>query len=485
MVRDGRKQVGRQERGDEQQLGSQEQGGKQQGHQEKENQQLDDPSSDRLEKSKTLFQDIREKFEEESRLKDDKILSDVNKQLHGRYFTAHKAIQSGKGDKLTEELEAAQMMEPTAAVGTKYGEAFTGSANEISVVYVLSVGNPGYNESVHATKESCQLRYREIMSQGASFIEMLTYNLRGGNIKPIQSMLEKHSEKLQMLRQGGSFDDLPKPEKKQHEQRPKHWAENIAEDSLDIEPAVARKIAKNKSVTSKKTAEDEDDDEDGEVSGDEDAAPAQGSSRRKRRTTGILRPASTTRNNVDEDADGNANEFNDEDGSNEVAAKQNKKAPTTARGSSRRTTTPSAAPTADEQRFFAKLPANVHAIGTTTSTALAGKIFVISGTFKILITQKRVSDIITKHGGKVGACITGKTSYVVLGEKATAKVRENIEKTNTQTLNEGELFAMISGRQKAVAGAGSSSGSASNPAANDEEVSDEESQPLKKRLRRS
>jgi len=78
----------------------------------------------------------------------------------------------------------------------------------------------------------------------------------------------------------------------------------------------------------------------------------------------------------------------------------------------------------------------------TDDGALAGKIFVITGTLPSM-SRDEAKDLIREAGGKVTGSVSGKTDYLVAGENAGSKLAK-AEKLNVATLDEAGLRILLS-----------------------------------------
>ena len=74
---------------------------------------------------------------------------------------------------------------------------------------------------------------------------------------------------------------------------------------------------------------------------------------------------------------------------------------------------------------------------------LSGKTFVLTGTLPSM-TRDRAKELIQEQGGKVTGNVSGKTDYVVAGDKAGSKLAK-AEKLGVTVLNEDELKALLAG----------------------------------------
>jgi DNA ligase (NAD+) len=83
------------------------------------------------------------------------------------------------------------------------------------------------------------------------------------------------------------------------------------------------------------------------------------------------------------------------------------------------------------------------ASSSNSSSTLAGKTFVITGTLSI--GRDEMKTLIESHGGKVAGSISSKTHYLLAGENAGSK-KANAEKLNVQIIDEAELAALLDGR---------------------------------------
>ncbi len=75
------------------------------------------------------------------------------------------------------------------------------------------------------------------------------------------------------------------------------------------------------------------------------------------------------------------------------------------------------------------------------SGPLSGKVFVITGTLPNM-SRDDAKDLIQQAGGKVTGSVSGKTDYLVAGEKAGSK-RSKAEKLNVTVLDEAALEELI------------------------------------------
>jgi len=76
-----------------------------------------------------------------------------------------------------------------------------------------------------------------------------------------------------------------------------------------------------------------------------------------------------------------------------------------------------------------------------TSGALAGKIFVLTGTLPTL-SREEVKKKIQEAGGKVSSTVSNKTSYVILGDNPGSKKKE-AEKLGIMFLTEESFLSML------------------------------------------
>ena len=81
---------------------------------------------------------------------------------------------------------------------------------------------------------------------------------------------------------------------------------------------------------------------------------------------------------------------------------------------------------------------------TQVSSVLEGKTFVVSGVFSHF-SREEIKAHIEQHGGKVSGSISGKTDYVVAGEKMGPEKLKKAEKLGVPIINEEEYLGMVSG----------------------------------------
>jgi replication factor C subunit 1 len=91
---------------------------------------------------------------------------------------------------------------------------------------------------------------------------------------------------------------------------------------------------------------------------------------------------------------------------------------------------------------------------------LLGKTFVVTG-IPPSITREDMEDLIKRHGGRVTSAVSGKTSFLVVGNEPGQTKVDKAKKMKTPQIDEDGLFDMISSAN----GANGSSEAASAPAA--------------------
>ena len=75
------------------------------------------------------------------------------------------------------------------------------------------------------------------------------------------------------------------------------------------------------------------------------------------------------------------------------------------------------------------------------SDLLEGKRFVISGTFTR--SREEVKNLITAHGGKVLASVSGNTDYFLTGEKVGPSKMKKATELNVLIINENDFMSLI------------------------------------------
>ena len=73
----------------------------------------------------------------------------------------------------------------------------------------------------------------------------------------------------------------------------------------------------------------------------------------------------------------------------------------------------------------------------------AGKTFVVTGTLS-KYTRDHVHELIERHGGRASSSVSGKTDYVLAGEKAGSKLAK-AEKLGVSVISETDFEQMIEG----------------------------------------
>ena len=77
----------------------------------------------------------------------------------------------------------------------------------------------------------------------------------------------------------------------------------------------------------------------------------------------------------------------------------------------------------------------------TSSDALAGKTIVISGTFAH--SRDELKALVEKHGGKSSGSVSGKTSFLLAGEKPGPEKIRKCEELGIPVISEEDFFSMI------------------------------------------
>lgn len=90
---------------------------------------------------------------------------------------------------------------------------------------------------------------------------------------------------------------------------------------------------------------------------------------------------------------------------------------------------------------LAELGVNMLARVEQRGTALAGSVFVLTGTLPTM-SRKEASDLIEKHGGKVTSSVSKKTTYLLAGEEAGSKL-DKANALGIPVLTEEQLMEML------------------------------------------
>ncbi|WP_339656627.1 NAD-dependent DNA ligase LigA [Flavobacterium frigidarium] len=86
----------------------------------------------------------------------------------------------------------------------------------------------------------------------------------------------------------------------------------------------------------------------------------------------------------------------------------------------------------------------VETINPNATTKLAGKVFVVSGVFKVY-SRDELKKAIEDNGGKVGSSITSKTDYVIAGDNMGPAKLEKANKLKVTILSENEFTQILNG----------------------------------------
>ena len=81
---------------------------------------------------------------------------------------------------------------------------------------------------------------------------------------------------------------------------------------------------------------------------------------------------------------------------------------------------------------------------TAAGSQLEGLTFVVSGVFE-RFSRDEIRAHIEQHGGKVAGSISGKTSYLLAGEKMGPEKRKKAEKLGVKIISEQEYMEMVEG----------------------------------------
>jgi DNA ligase (NAD+) len=72
---------------------------------------------------------------------------------------------------------------------------------------------------------------------------------------------------------------------------------------------------------------------------------------------------------------------------------------------------------------------------------LEGKSFVVSGVFSI--PRDELKQLVERHGGRLLGGVSGKTDYLIAGEKMGPSKREKAERLGVSVLSEQQFFSML------------------------------------------
>ena len=75
------------------------------------------------------------------------------------------------------------------------------------------------------------------------------------------------------------------------------------------------------------------------------------------------------------------------------------------------------------------------------SDSLAGKSIVISGNFSI--SRDDMKALIEAHGGKNSSSVSGKTDYLLAGEKPGPEKMKKAQELGVKVISENELYALV------------------------------------------
>lgn len=81
-------------------------------------------------------------------------------------------------------------------------------------------------------------------------------------------------------------------------------------------------------------------------------------------------------------------------------------------------------------------------VNNQVSNVLEGKTFVVSGTFE-RFSREEIKSHIEQHGGKVVSSLSGKTSYLVAGEKMGPEKQKKAEKLGVPIISEQEYLSLV------------------------------------------
>ena len=83
------------------------------------------------------------------------------------------------------------------------------------------------------------------------------------------------------------------------------------------------------------------------------------------------------------------------------------------------------------------------AAGEKLSNRLEGKTIVVSGNFSV--SREALKALIEAHGGRNSGSVSGKTSYLVAGEKSGPEKLRKAEKLGVPVISEEEFNSIIGG----------------------------------------
>lgn len=320
---------------------------------------------------------------------------------------------------------------------------WAGTADERSVVYLLTIGKPAVTQSIHATLASAQVCYAERLKENPFYMHISVHHVHGGNIEVLEHIQEKNVKTITEIREKGPFHNIPKSKKQAVESIPKHWADNEVDDEspLNFVPLVTRRPkyvkGKGKAPVSKGIDEEE---------SDEDSNPD------REMDFDELQERMDELGEGDEDDEDEEEEEEDEDGEIRMVRKRKKiKLAAKKRKAKKASKNPAGKPRvrASRAKGGAKgkkpgtdIPANVSALLNGTGNTLDKAIIVILGTPPIL-GRKEAERLINLYGGKVTKALSGKTTYALIGKDSGLKSMAQVQKFGTATITENALIKLL------------------------------------------
>ncbi|KAI9643883.1 hypothetical protein NHQ30_007234 [Ciborinia camelliae] len=151
--------------------------------------------------------------------------------------TLQETFQRDEKSMKHQQLQTDVLMEASTAILIDYGKPWEASADEISMVWIVTAGRPIYVDSAHATYASAQVRYGELQKKTPAFLNIMSLPLRCGNTTIVEHIHRKAMKGAKELDKVGFLREA-RVHKPRFAPAPPHWA-----DKVDETPVVVNQYA--------------------------------------------------------------------------------------------------------------------------------------------------------------------------------------------------------------------------------------------------
>ncbi|TEY75191.1 hypothetical protein BOTCAL_0064g00240 [Botryotinia calthae] len=145
-----------------------------------------------------------------------------------------------------QKMQTDDVIKASTDVMPNYGKPWAGSAEEISSVWIILIGQSATGDSAHATPVSAKLRCAEIKLRWSVHLQIICLPLHGGIIKLLENIQIQNLKEVAAIVERNPLDDLPESEPKAVEAAPVDWADRQDESFLNLNTMKKKKKPRRK-----------------------------------------------------------------------------------------------------------------------------------------------------------------------------------------------------------------------------------------------